>query len=189
MTSNPARRPSTTRCITRVHFHLPHDGQSGLFEQLLSLMEGITPRLRALPPDGIDLDLTGALGYFRRDAAGLAQLVRLRALALYGAASTAAVAPNALLSAMAAAATPRGQITVIDDEPYAIAAFLRPQPITALYGVGPATARQLARVGLTTIGELADAPLLTVQRIHGAQNGRTLHERAHGIDNPDTHGT
>ncbi|MGW7276532.1 DNA polymerase Y family protein [Streptomyces sp. NPDC054864] len=182
MTSAPARGPSTTRCIARVHFHLPHDGQSALFEQLLTLMEGITPRLRALPPDSIELDLTGALTYFRRDAAGLAQLVRLRALALYGVPSTAAVGPNAMLAAMAAATTPPGQITVLGSDPYAIAAFLRPQPVAALHGVGPSTARQLARVGLTTVGELADAPLLTVQRLLGAENGRTLHERAHGVD-------
>jgi DNA polymerase-4 len=87
-----------------------------------------------------------------------------------------------MLAAMAAAATPPGQITVLGSDPYAIAQFLRPQPVAALHGVEPSTARQLARVGLTTIGELADAPLLTVQRVLGAETGRTLHERAHGID-------
>ncbi|MGW7086667.1 DinB/UmuC family translesion DNA polymerase [Streptomyces sp. NPDC054871] len=48
--------------------------------------------------------------------------------------------------------------------------------------MGPSTACQLAQVGLTTVGELADAPLLTVQRLLGAEMGRTLHEHAHGID-------
>lgn len=182
MNSTPAPRPRITPCIARVHFHLPGDRPGALFDQLLTLMEAITPRLRALPPESVELDLTGALGYFRRDGEGLAQLVRLRALALYGINSTAGVAPNALLAAIAAAATPPGKITVVGSDPYAIATFLRPRPVTDLLGVGPSTARQLRRVGLTTIGELADAPLLTVQRLLGAEIGRTLHQRAHGID-------
>lgn len=180
--SAPPSEPRAPRCIARVHFHLAGDDPDALFEQLLTLMEGITPRLRALPPDSVELDLTGALGYFQRDAEGLAQLVRLRALALYGINSTAGVAPNAMLAAMAAAATPPGKITVVGSDPYAIAAFLRPRPVTALPGVGSSTARQLRRVGLTTAGDLADAPVLTVQRLLGAEMGRTLHQRAHGID-------
>lgn len=90
----PGIRPRTTPCIARVHFHLPGDGPGSPFEQLLTLVEGVTPRLRALPPDSDEMDLTGALGYFRRDAEGAAQLVRLWALALYGINSTVGVDPT-----------------------------------------------------------------------------------------------
>ncbi|WP_351233911.1 hypothetical protein [Streptomyces sp. NPDC002133] len=153
-----------------------------LYEQLLTLLQGITPRVMALPPDAVDLDITGALKFFGKDPYGLAQLVRLRTLALYGVQTTAAAAGSRMLAAMAAATTPPGTTTVIGPDAYEVAAFLRPQPVSALYGVGPATAKKLSRYGLTTIGDLADAPSLTVQRILGAQAGRMLHARAHGID-------
>jgi DNA polymerase-4 len=172
---------SSPKTIMRVYFHLP-DQSGELYEQLLMLLQGITPRVQALPPHTADLDLTGALRFFGTDARALAQLVRLRALALYGVQTTAAAGPSRLISAMAAAVTPPGSITVISPEPYDIASFLRPQPLAMLPGVGPATARNLARYGLHTIGELADAPLLTVQRLLGAAAGRALHARAHGID-------
>ncbi|NUK26890.1 DNA polymerase Y family protein [Streptomyces lunaelactis] len=174
MTSQP-------RTILRVHFHLP-DHSPELYEQLLGLLQGITPRVQALPPNAADLDITGALRFFGKDPRDLALLVRLRALALYGVQTSAAAGGNRMIAAMAAAVTPPGSVTVISPQPYDVAAFLRPQPLAALPGVGPATAKNLARYGLTTIGELADTPLLTVQRLLGATAGRALHARAHGID-------
>ena len=47
------------RHIVHAHFHLPPDADPRLFEQLLDLAEGITPRVQALPPDAADLDVTG----------------------------------------------------------------------------------------------------------------------------------
>jgi DNA polymerase-4 len=87
-----------------------------------------------------------------------------------------------MLAAMAAASSPPGQITGIGHDQADIDAFLRPQPIGALYGVGPKTAGTLARHGLHTIGAVADTPLLTLQRLLGATTGRDLHARAHGHD-------
>jgi DNA polymerase-4 len=83
------------RHIVHVHFHLPPDAEPGLFEQLIDLAEGITPRVQALPPDAADLDVTGALTYFDRDTHGLTQILRLRALALHGVPITAGSADNA----------------------------------------------------------------------------------------------
>ncbi|MCT9114207.1 hypothetical protein N4G69_53800 [Streptomyces mirabilis] len=87
-----------------------------------------------------------------------------------------------MLAAMACALTPPGRRTVIDDSPEAITAFLRPRPARELPGVGAQAAATLAEYGLHTVGDVADVPQLTLQRLLGARPGRTLHERAQGRD-------
>ncbi|MEU3459246.1 hypothetical protein ABZ721_04725 [Streptomyces sp. NPDC006733] len=173
----PAPRP-----ILHAHFHGGTRDDPALYQQLLEVLQGISPRVQALEPDGAQMDLTGALRYFDRSPRDLAELIRMRVVALHGVQVTLAVAGNRLLAGMAAAVTPPGGITVIGHDPHDIAAFLRPQPVSALPGVGPATARTLVRHGLHRIGDLADAPLLTTQRLLGATTGRSLHDLAHGRD-------
>ncbi|WP_393087746.1 hypothetical protein [Streptomyces sp. LN704] len=85
------------------------------------------------------LDLTGALPYWKRDARALTELIQLRALALLGLHSAAAVGPNRMLAAMACNLTPPDRRTIIDHSPDAVAAFLRPRPVRELPGVGSCT--------------------------------------------------
>ncbi|WP_245608088.1 DNA polymerase Y family protein [Streptomyces hokutonensis] len=168
--------------ILRVRFDLPPGHDPDLLEKLRRLIEDVTPRVQILEPDTALADLTGALRFWHRDARGVADLIQLRAIALYGVRSAAAVAPNLLLSAMAAALTPLGKRTVIEGSPEAVDAFLRPRPVRELPGIGSRTAATLAEYGLHTVGDVADVPQLTLQRLLGARAGRTLHERAHGRD-------
>jgi len=61
-------------------------------------------------------------------------------------------------------------------------AFLHPLPVRALWGVGPATARRLDALGVTTIGELARIPEDTLCRSVGVANGHQLAQLARGDD-------
>lgn len=72
--------------------------------------------------------------------------------------------------------------TIIEDSHAAVAAFLRPRPVCELPGVGSKTAATLTSYGLHRIGDVADLPPATLQRLLGARAGRTLHERALGHD-------
>ncbi|WP_307527755.1 DNA polymerase Y family protein [Streptomyces umbrinus] len=169
------------RRILRLSFDLPPDADAGLPERLRRLLEDFTPRVQLLE-DGALLDLTGATRWWQRDARGITELVQLRALAYFGLRSSAGVANTPMLAAMACALTPLGQRTVIDDSPEAISAFLRPRPVRELPGVGGKTATLLGEYGLHTVGEVADVPQLTLQRLLGARAGRTLHQHAQGHD-------
>jgi DNA polymerase IV len=60
--------------------------------------------------------------------------------------------------------------------------FLHPLPVRALWGVGPATARRLDALGVTTIGELARIPEDTLCRSVGVANGHQLAQLARGED-------
>ena len=66
--------------------------------------------------------------------------------------------------------------------PQAEEAFLRPLPIRALWGVGPATADRLERVGLATVGQVADLDLSVLQALVGTAAGEQLFAMSHGVD-------
>lgn len=153
---------------------------SVLYGQLLDLAVDITPRVQPIPPDAAHLDITGALRYWQRDAEDLAALLRMRTVGLHGVWTTCAVAPNRMLATMTAAFTPLGTTSVLTEAE--VTAWLRPRPVAALYGVGPATAATLAAYGLHTVGDLADAPLPALTRIFGSATGRALHAHANGHD-------
>ncbi|MFH9968539.1 DNA polymerase thumb domain-containing protein [Streptomyces mirabilis] len=169
------------RSILRLSFDLPPDADAELPERLRRLLEDFTPRVQLLE-DGALLDLSGATRWWQRDARGITELVQLRVLAYFGVRSAAAVAGTPMLAAMACALTPLGWRTVIDDSPEAISAFLRPGPVRELPGVGGKTAALLGEYGLHTVGDVADVPQHTLQRLLGARAGRALHEHARGRD-------
>jgi DNA polymerase-4 len=165
-----------------LHGRCPVGTSEGSYRQLLALIEGTTPVVQALPPAAVVANVAGAVRYFAATPYELAQRIRLQAAALLGIDVRIGVAATWSLAAMASARTGHGGIRLIADTPQAVAGFLNPLPVDALYGIGPQQAGSLSRFGLHTIGALADTPLATVQRILGGRAGRTLHDRARGID-------
>jgi DNA polymerase-4 len=87
-----------------------------------------------------------------------------------------------MLARMAAQDGAPGAVRTLPADPRSVAGFLARKPASALYGVGPATARTLCAYGLDSIGRIAAAPPSALQRVLGASAGRRVYERAHGID-------
>ncbi len=176
-------RHSGGRQVLHVRLLIPDRRREALFAAVLEALTNITPVVQALPPDAADLDVTGALRFWDRDLRGIAYLVQVRLVALFGLdRACIGAGTNRQIAAMAASVTPPGRVTVVGSSREAVAAFLRPLPVAALPGVGPATAETLRRYGLHTVGSLADLPLVTLQRILGGTVGRAVRERALGID-------
>ncbi|MER0244137.1 hypothetical protein AAHZ94_19440 [Streptomyces sp. HSW2009] len=166
--------------ILYVHFGAPQPDAT--FRQLLILLGEFTPLVQALPPEAALADVSGSTRYFDRDAAGLAALIRMRAAAVHDLDVTVGIGPNPLLAQLAAHRGAPGAVRAVPDDAAAITHFLTGLPVAALPGVGPTTARTLASYGLHTADQIAATPLLTLQRILGAATGRTLRERAAGVD-------
>ncbi|MGW3310424.1 DNA polymerase Y family protein [Streptomyces sp. NPDC001073] len=170
----------TTRQRHIAHFHL-HTALTGTqYDNVIELVSGITPHVQAIPPNALQVDLTSALRYFDMSAYDAVQTVKMRLKAHYGIDSSAGLAGNRMLAAMAADASAPGDTTRV---PTGQAAdWLYPRPVTALPGIGRATADTLHRYGLHTIGQLTDLPSATLQRLLGAGQARLLTERARGHD-------
>ncbi|MFE3491779.1 ImpB/MucB/SamB family protein [Streptomyces sp. NPDC059175] len=171
---------TTTRRRHIAHLYLHAALSEDQYDDVIELMHGITPHVQAVPPDAVQLDLTSALRYFGLSPYDMVQLAKIRLKALYGIDSSAGLAGNRMLAAMAADASAPGETTWVPAEQ--AAAWLHPRPVTALPGVGRTTASALGRYGLHTIGQVVDVPPATLQRLLGAGQARLLTERARGHD-------
>lgn len=166
------------RHIAHLYLHAVLTGDQ--YADVIELMSGVTPHVQAVPPNAVQLDLTSALRYFDLSPYNVVQLAKIRLKALYGIDSSAGLAGNRMLAAMAADASAPGDTTWV---PRGQAAdWLYPRPVTALPGIGRTTAETLRRHGLHTIGQVVDLPAGTLQRLLGAGPARLLAERARGHD-------
>ena len=60
--------------------------------------------------------------------------------------------------------------------------FLHELPASSLWGVGPATLAGLERLGVETVGDIAEMPESALVSAFGPSSGRHLHDLAMGID-------
>jgi DNA polymerase-4 len=163
-----------------------YEEMSGAFHDVLARF---TPLVEGIALDEAFLDVTGTQRLF-----GPAPTIaaRIRAViadelgldASVGVASTKFVAKLASEAAKPKAsrqgvAPGRG---VVEVEPGKELPFLHPLPVTALWGVGPATLARLERFAVTTIGELAAIPVATLVATLGPAAGVHLHDLSWGRD-------
>ena len=93
---------------------------------------------------------------------------------------TVGVARTKFLAKVASAqAKPDGLLVVPPDGELA---FLHPLPIEALWGVGPATAERMRRVGIETVAQVAEIDENALIMLCGKAAGRKLHALAHNRD-------
>ena len=93
--------------------------------------------------------------------------------------ASAGVAPNKFLAKIASDWRKPDGLFVI--QPHEIADFLRPLPVRKLPGVGGASEKALAELGITIVEQLRAHPLAELLARFGKQ-GRRLYELARGID-------
>jgi DNA polymerase-4 len=168
----------------------------GRFERYEELSRAIhavfhryTPLVEGIALDEAFLDVTGAERLFGPGPTIAARL-RDEVSRETGLCCSVGVAPSKFLAKLASeAAKPRagrdgvrpgpGVVVVAPGEELA---FLRPLPVEALWGVGPATAARLRGVGITTVGRLGDTPLAVLESVTGRAHGRHLHDLARAVD-------
>jgi DNA polymerase-4 len=147
--------------------------------RLREILLSFTPLVEPLSLDEAFLDVSGATTLFGPPPE-IARRVRAQVADELSLVCSVGVAPNKFLAKLASAqAKPDGIVVVRDGE---VATFLRPLPVTALWGVGERTHEVLERLGVRTVGELEDLPLRVLERTLGEGNARHLHDLAAGRD-------
>lgn len=166
-----------------------HDAYAAVSGRVMAIFRSYTPLVEPLSLDEAFLDVTGArrsLG----DGERIGHAIRAEVQRAEGLTCSVGVAATKMIAKLASeaakpAATPSGPVAgpgvrrvAQGDE----AAFLRPLPARALWGVGPATLVKLERLGVRTVGDIADLPEAALVGSLGHAAGRQLGRLASGID-------
>ena len=170
-----AKRRCPQAVILEPHFER-YSHYSGI---VMSICDDLTPRVERLGIDEAFLDVAGA-----RVAIGspieVATILRARVLADTGLICSVGAAATKFVAKLASSrAKPNGLLVIPRDE---TVAFLHPLPISALWGVGGKTEEHLQKLGLRTVGQLAETPVAVLTRSIGPAAAAKLHDLAWGID-------
>jgi len=166
-----------------------HAHYSEVSARIMAIFKGMTPLVEPLSLDEAFLDVAGA-----RRLHGPAEVIarRLRALVAEqeGLTCSVGVARVKFLAKLASEAAkprateagPRAGPGVVVVDPQGEEEFLHPMPVQALWGVGPATLAKLQRLGVRTVGQLAETPESAVVASLGRAQGAHLHALANCVD-------
>jgi DNA polymerase-4 len=146
---------------------------------VMEIFRGITPMVEPLALDEAFLEVTGAVRRMGSPAV-IGELVRARVHDEQGITCSVGVASTKFVAKLASTrAKPDGLLVVPAQR---VVEFLHPLPVGALWGVGQRTEEQLTRLGLRTVGDLAQTPAATLERALGTAAGRHLAALAWGRD-------
>ena len=157
--------------------------------EMHAVFQAFTPLVEGISLDEAFLDVTGSLQLFGSPAQ-IGTAIRDRIAGELGLTCSVGGARVKFLAKLASEAAKPGAgrrglepgrgVVVI--EPGTELDFLHPHPIEALWGVGPATAKRLRQLGISTIGELARVDSSVLESVVGRANGAHLARLARGID-------
>jgi DNA polymerase IV len=159
---------------------LPVDGTKyqAVSREVMTILRRYTPLVEPISIDEAFLDVTGSRKLFG-DGETIGRLVKKAIHEEVGLTASVGVARTKLVAKIASdLRKPDGLVVV---KPGDEEAFLRPLPISRLWGVGAKSAAALSEYGVRTIGDLAALPADLLVRRFG-KHGASLGDRARGLD-------
>ena len=149
---------------------------------VMSIFHDITPLVEPISLDEAFLDVTGARRLLG-DGQTIAKLIRARVEQKVGITCSVGIAHNKFIAKIASnQCKPNGLLEI---DPERVLEFLHPLAAKEIWGVGPKTNEQLAKMGLQTVGDIANTPRSTLIRVLGQASGGSLYELAWGRDYRD----
>jgi DNA polymerase IV len=147
--------------------------------RVFGIFREFTPLVEGLSLDEAYLDVSGLRRHFG-SAVDVGERLRSEVRARLGLPSSVGIAANKLVAKLASeAAKPDGLWHVPREGQQR---FLSELPSSSLPGVGPATLASLQRLGVATVGEIAELPEAVLARALGPTLGRQLLDLASGHD-------
>lgn len=159
-----------------------HKRYSEVSEHIMEIFHSFTPLVEPISLDEAFLDVTKAKRLLG-DGRAIATAIRAKVEAQEGITCSVGIASSKFIAKLASQrCKPNGILEITDDR---VLTFLHPLPVSALWGVGPKTNEALERLGLHTVGDIAQTPEQTLIRALGQAAGQSLYELAWGRDDRD----
>jgi len=176
-------------CPHAVFVHGHYDLYADYSKRIHAVFESYTPLVEGISLDEAFLDVAGARRLFG-PAEDIAWAIRGRIADELALDCSVGVGPTKLIAKLASkAAKPKASLRgkqpghgVVVVRPGEELAFLHPLPVSALWGVGPATEARLKRFGVATVGDLSKISLESLVGALGNALGRHLHDLSNGRD-------
>ncbi len=145
---------------------------------IMDIFRQFTPLVEPLSLDEAFLDVSQSHRLFG-SSVEIGRAIKERIRIETGLVASVGIAPTKFVAKIASdIEKPDGFVIVNDDE---VLDFLRPLSAKKIWGVGKATWKSLDKLGLRTIGDIADYPAHDLERRFG-KTGRHLHNLANNID-------
>ena len=154
--------------------------------RIMKILRSFTPLVEPLSVDEAFLDVSGA----QRSSVEIGHLIRQQVREDEKINCAVGVAAVKFLAKMGSKLAkpeptptgPSGGAGVFEVPVGEERAFLAPRPVGDLWGAGPVTQASLNRIGIATIGELAEFPLAQLEEVIGTAHARHLHSLANAVD-------
>ena len=159
-----------------------HDLYSQQSAEVMHVLHEITPLIEQISIDEAFLDITGT-ELRSGSPEKLARQLHARVRDEFGLPCSIGIASNKLVAKIATERAKPNNILVVPRGEEAV--FLAPQPVRALWGVGPKTAEILKSIGIETIGQITQVPMDLLNRRFGKRGADDLLRRASGIDDSE----
>ncbi len=141
------------------------------------VLDSFTPKVEPISLDEAFCDVSGAHTLYG-SSADIAHAIRARVKASLELDASVGGGPTKLVAKVASRTCKPDGVLLVDDP----IAFLHPMPIEELWGVGEITANALRRLGITSIGDLAEFPKDVLRQAVGTASSDHLHAVAWGRD-------
>jgi DNA polymerase IV len=156
-----------------------HGLYGAVSREVMGIFRAITPQVEPLSLDEAFLDVSGALRRLGRSPAGIGELIRAQVSELGITCSVGVAASKFIAKVASRRCKPDGLLVIPAD---GVLEFLHPLPVAELWGVGKQTGESLARLGLRTVGDIAQTPIGALEHELGQAVAAHLSALAAGRD-------
>jgi DNA polymerase IV len=165
------------RQLIFVSGHFDHYQRLG--DAAIKVINDFTPLVERISIDEAFADVSGCTHLFGSPA-DIARAIRRRVREELGLPISVGVARTKHLAKIASQVAKPDGLLVVD--PNAELEFLHHLPVELMWGVGPVTKARLAEIGVLTIGQLAETPGWSLERLLGPAAGEKLRALAWNRD-------
>ena len=146
---------------------------SEVSKNVMQIFDEVTPLVEPISLDEAFLDVTGSKRLFGTGRQ-IADFIRNRVQQQEGITCSVGISHNKFIAKIASNhCKPNG---VLEIDPERVLEFLHPLAAKEIWGVGPKTNEQLMKMGLLTVGDIANTPRSTLIRVLGEAAGSSLYE-------------